>query len=307
MGGIFAGFALVGSIILVGYVAGRAGIAGPSAGPVLSRIAFFITNPALLFTILAGSELGDIFSALVPLALAAAVLTCLLYWGLSALWFQRKGAEVVVGAMASSYVNANHIGIPVAVYAIGNATPVAPVLLVQLLVLSPLFLLLLDLTTGQKPTLRSLLAQPVRNPMIIASFLGAVVAWTGLELPPLLWDPLKVLGGAAVPLVLMAFGMSLPGSRPLRPGGARTDVLVASGLKAAIMPALTFVLARYVFAVDDTQAFAAVIMSALPTAQNVFLFSSRYDRGAAIARDSILLTSVAAIPAVVAAALLMGR
>lgn len=54
----------------------------------------------------------------------------------------RKGAETVVGPMAGSYVNANHIGIPVAIYAIGNATPVAPVLLVQLLVLSPLFLLL---------------------------------------------------------------------------------------------------------------------------------------------------------------------
>lgn len=307
MSGVFAGFALVGAIVLVGYLAGRSGFAGPHAGPVLSRIAFYITNPALLFTILATSELHAIFSALVPVAFAAAVLTCLIYWGLSALWFRRDGAETVVGAMAGSYVNANHIGIPVAIYAIGNATPVAPVLLVQLLVLSPLFLLLLDLTTGQKPTLKSLISQPVRNPMIIASFLGAVTAWAGMELPPLIWDPLKVLGGAAVPLVLMAFGMSLPGSRPLQSAGTRTEVLVASALKALVMPALTYVLARYVFAVDAGQTFAAVIMSALPTAQNVFLFSSRYTRGAAVARDAILLTSIAAIPAVLLATLLLGR
>ena len=306
MGGVFTGFALVGTIILVGYLAQRSGIAGPHAASVLSRVAFFITNPALLFTILATSDLHAIFSALVPVALAAAVLTCLIYWGLSALWFRRKAAETVVGAMAGSYVNANNIGIPVAVYAIGNAAPVAPVLLAQLLILSPIFLLLLDLATGTKPTLKALLLQPVRNPMIIASFLGAVTAWSGLELPPLIWGPLEVLGGAAVPLVLMAFGMSLPGSRPLKSGGIRTEVLVASALKSVVMPVLTYILARYIFGVDSTQTFAAVIMSALPTAQNVFLFSSRYNRGAAVARDSILLTSVTAIPAVLITALLLG-
>ncbi|WP_146069266.1 hypothetical protein [Arthrobacter sp. ZGTC412] len=66
-----------------------------------------------------------------------------------------QGAEIVVDAMASSYVNANgsHIGIPVAVYAVGNATPVAPVLIVQLLALSPLFLLLLNLSAGESTLL----------------------------------------------------------------------------------------------------------------------------------------------------------
>lgn len=108
MGGVFAGFAVVGTIILVGYLAGRSGIAGPHAGPVLSRIAFFITNPALLFTILATSELHAIFSALVPVAFAAA-LTCLIYWGLSALWFRRiHGAVDVLAGDDGSVIAQQH-------------------------------------------------------------------------------------------------------------------------------------------------------------------------------------------------------
>ena len=53
-----------------------------------------------------------------------------LYVAASSLWFRRPLAETAIGTMASSYVNANIIGIPITVYALGDSTPVAPVLLV---------------------------------------------------------------------------------------------------------------------------------------------------------------------------------
>jgi malonate transporter len=41
---------------------------------------------------------------------------------------------------------------------------------------------------------------------------------------------------------------------------------------------------------------AAVVTAALPTAQNIFVFASRYRRGEAFARDTIVLsTAVAAV------------
>ncbi|NJC24071.1 hypothetical protein BJ994_003147 [Arthrobacter pigmenti] len=299
MAGVLIGFAIVGAVILVGYVAGRLELAGRDAANVLSRTAFFITNPALLFTILAQADLAVVFSAYAPVALLGSVASALLYVLLSRIWFRRKAAETAVGAMTGSYVNANNIGIPIALYALGDATAVAPVLLVQLLILTPFYLGFLDLTSGGKASFKRIITQPVRNPIIIASILGVVVAWTGLEIPDAVFEPLVLLGGAAVPLVLLAFGMSLRGSRPLGAREYRAEVIVATLIKTAAMPLITYVLARFAFGLENELLFAAVVMSALPTAQNTFLFASRYNRGIPIARDVIVLTSALAVPSLI--------
>jgi malonate transporter len=296
VGGVLAGFTIVGIVILVGYLAGRLGIGGPSAGQALTQTAFFITNPALLFTVLARADLAEVFSAYVPIAFLTAVTTALLYVGISRIWFRRPAAETAVGAMSSSYVNANNIGIPIAVYALGNATPVAPVLLMQLLVLAPAYLTVLDLTSGRKPSVRRVFTQPFRNPMIIASMLGVVVSWTGVGMPDIVWEPLMLLGGAAVPLVLMAFGMSLHGSAPLKDRDSRAEVLTAVTLKTLLMPLVSYAAATYLFDLSRDLVFGAVLMAALPTAQNVFMFASRYGRGTAVARDVVLLSSAGAVP-----------
>lgn len=299
MAGVLIGFAIVGVVIFVGYLAGRYELAGRDAGMVLSRTAFFITNPALLFTILATADLEAVFSAYAPVALLASVASALLYVLLSRIWFRRRAAETAVGAMTGSFVNANNIGIPIAVYALGDATPVAPVLLVQLLILVPFYLAFLDITSGGKASFARIASQPVRNPMIIASILGVLVAFTGVDIPEPVYEPLVLLGGAAVPLVLLAFGMSLRGSRPLGARGVRTEVITATLIKTAFMPVITYVLARFAFGLEGDLLFGAVVMSALPTAQNTFLFASRYNRGVPIARDVVVLTSALAVPSLI--------
>ena len=75
--------------------------------------------------------------------------------------------ETAVGAMASGYVNAGNLGIPIATYALGNAAEVAPVMLFQLTVLAPVFSTALDLMSaradGGKPPLLRTLTAPARN------------------------------------------------------------------------------------------------------------------------------------------------
>lgn len=303
--GLLSGFAVVGAVILVGYVAGRLVIGGPQAGQALNQVAFFVTNPALLFTVLAEADLGTVFSAYVPVALLSSLAIAGLYVLISRFLFRRPAAETAIGAMASSYVNANNIGIPITVYALGDPTLIAPVLLVQLLVLAPLYLTVLDLGSSRKPSVRAVLTQPFRNPMIIASILGVVVAATGVRPPVPVWDAVSLVGAAAVPMVLISFGMSLPGSRPLKRSPDRLQVVIATLLKTALMPVAAYLIARFAFGLDGAMLLGAVVVSALPTAQNVFMFASRYGRGVPLARDTVLLSSVLAIPALVIVAALL--
>jgi malonate transporter len=63
MAGVLIGFAIIAFIILVGYIVGRIGILGPTAGFVLGRVVFFVLSPCLLFTVLASAKVSALFSS----------------------------------------------------------------------------------------------------------------------------------------------------------------------------------------------------------------------------------------------------
>ena len=306
MGGVASGILIVSAVIAVGYLAARFRILGPEIQGALTRTAFYVTNPALLYTVVAGSDIRAALGTDAPLALLSAAAVGLLYWLLSFLFFRRPAAETAVGAMASSYANANNIGIPVSLYAVGTAQHVAPVLLVQLLVLAPFYLTVLGIFSGARISWKKVLLQPLSNPMIIASALGVVVALAGWQEPDLLQKPIDMLAGGAVPMVLLAFGLSLAGRAPLQKDDGRVETLVATFLKIAGMPLVVWVLGRLVFGLEGQHLLASVIMAALPTAQNVFLFASPYGRGMTVARDVILCTTVLSVAALFAVAWLVG-
>jgi predicted permease len=305
LGGVVSGILIVSAVIAVGYFAARFRILGPEVQGALTRTAYYVTNPALLYTVVAGSDIRAALGTDAPLALLSAAIVGLLYCLASFLFFRRPAAETAVGAMASSYANANNIGIPVSLYAVGTAQHVAPVLLVQILVMAPFYLTVLGLVSGARISWRKVLLQPFANPMIIASALGVVVALTDWSAPDLLQKPIDMLAGGAVPMVLLAFGLSLAGRAPLQKDDGRVETLVATFLKIAGMPVVVWVLGRFVFGLEGQHLLASVIMAALPTAQNVFLFASPYGRGMTVARDVILCTTVLSVGALLVVAWLV--
>lgn len=296
--GVIAGFSVVWTIILVGFAVGRGNLLGPGGSMALSRLAFFVASPCLLLETLSESDLEVIFSNTLIVAAASAVAVALVYFAVVRIWFKRGISEVLIGAMSSSLVNSANLGIPVAAYVLGDATLVAPVLIFQLAFFSPLFLMALDSTTSRyRTTVFSFLLQIVRNPILIGTAIGLVLAATGWELPEVVMEPIRLIGGAAVPAMLMAFGISLNGSKPLQAnGGRRKDVLLGSALKLVLQPAVAYVVARYALGMEGHLLFSAVVLAALPSAQNVFVTAQRYESGVVIAKDTVLLTTILAVP-----------
>ena len=70
-------------------------------------------------------------------------------------------------------------------------------------------------------------------------------------------------------------------------------------LKTLVQPVLAYALSRWVAHLDGTALLAVIITSALPTAQNVFVYATAYDHGTRLARDTILLTTVLSVPVLV--------
>nr|WP_231700478.1 MULTISPECIES: AEC family transporter [unclassified Arthrobacter] len=305
--GVLTGFAVVWIIILTGYAIGRLKVLGDNAQTVLSRLAFFVASPALLLTTLSDADLPTVFSLPLLVAAASALATGGLYVLATRWWLRRPLPETLVSAMSSSLVNAANLGLPICVYVLGDAAYIAPVLIFQLAFFTPFFLMMLDsATSGRRTSVAVFAGQVIRNPIVVGSLIGLFLAATGLRLPEIIHEPVALIAGAAVPAMLLAFGLSLVGSRPLDAGGGRrADVILASGFKLLLQPMLAYLLARFALGMEGHLLFAVVVTAALPTAQNVFVAASRYGEGVLVAKDTVLLTTVASLPVLVLAAALL--
>jgi predicted permease len=302
--GVFTGFAVVGLAVVVGYIIARIDLLGPHARPVLSRLTFFVLSPFLLFTVLAKADVATLFSALLPVSMITAAVVIGVYTLISALVLRRRVGETVIGALSAGQVNSNNIGIPISLYMLGNAAYSAPVILFQLLVLMPIALSILDAATSGSRNVGRILLQTAKNPMLIGSALGVLVALLDIDLPPIVFDPLHLIAGACVPVLLMSYGMSLYGQRVLTEPGRRVDVVIASALKLVAMPALAWLVAT-LFALPAEQVFVVVVLAALPTAQNVFNFAQRYGVGEILSRDVVFISTLGCLPVLFTVALLL--
>jgi predicted permease len=313
--GVLQGFSIVLLIAGAGYLASafRLG-SGADPKPALTQVIYYITNPALMFVLLAESDLGTVFGVFAPVALLTAAATGLVYAVLAVLFFRRNAGTVAVGAMSSSYVNAGNIGLPIALYAVGSSVPVVSVLIAQLLVVAPVYIGIFSwaaerrrrrtLADGAAPgSMWRAVAAPFANPVTLATAAGLAVAASGLRVPEIVWNPVELVGHASVPLLLLVFGMSLYGHRPLGRKDLVVDTLVATGVKLLLMPALGYAAGRWVFGLEGVDLLGVVVMAALPTAQNVFLFSGQFRMESAVARDVVFFTSLLSFPVIVVIAL----
>ncbi len=309
MTGIITGFGVITSIIAIGYVLGWRNYLGENGRETLTRLAFYVATPALLFDLLSSADLSTLVSRSVlvtgistaAMALLFALAAVVRRWGFS---------YTVMGALCSSYVNSGNLGIPIAVYALGDASLVAPVVLLQHLVFFPIALTLLDLSCGtpgeQKCRPLRLLTMPFRNPIVIGALSGIAVAATGWTPPDPLMQPVSLLGSMAVPAILLAFGISLHGSALPCRGPDKGPALVSAALKSVCHPLVAYVLGAAVFALDSATLFVVVVLAALPSAQNLFTYASHYGTATRMTRDSVLVSTAATPLVLLLVAYLLG-
>ena len=360
MADVVAGLAVFGAVIAVGWLLVRTRAVPADADGVLTRVCFFAATPALLVTTLSRADLTAVLSRSTAVAVAAELTAIVSAWCLHRLVLRRPTAEATIGALASGYVNAANLGIPVAVLVLGDAATIAPILLLQLLVLTPATFTVLDTVTRRgNPSRLATLTVPLRNPLLWGVVAGTAANLGGVDLKE--WgggypaQGLEMLGRIAVPLMMLALGMSLAGApRPLRnpapeeaspsPQGSpaaeagseahavdtagvrlprveeesargvrstsqcgvgwRSGLWLAVGWKLAVMPGLA-VAVGLVAGLSGGQLLAPVVTAALPTAQNVFMYASRYGAAKDLARDAVLLTTAGFVPVVLLAAALL--
>ena len=300
------GFVVVGVAILVGWIIGRIDLLGEHGRPVLARLTFFVLSPFLLFVVLAQADVRTLFSALLPVSAIAAVAMIAVFVLIARFVWRRSVGETVIGALSAGQVNSNNIGIPLSLYLLGSAAYPAPVILLQLLIFTPITMSILDAVTFGRATLWRSIVRTATNPIVLGSVLGTIVSVARVELPPVVLEPAVLIANACVPVLLISYGTSLVGQRVLAPSGRRRDIILATTLKLVAMPVVAWAVAEFVFGLSDQDVLVVVVLAALPTAQNVFNYSQRYDVGETISRDTVFLTTLGCLPVLIVITLLLG-
>lgn len=300
------GFAVIGIVIAVGYVAARMRVGGSQAQMVLNRMSFFVATPCLIFSILSRERLTTLLHPSIVVAFVGALfLLC------NRLWFHLRAPDAAIGALGALYLNSNNIGLPVATYILGNPALVVPIVMMQWLIFMPAGLAALDATTRGTVSVRAMVLQPLRQPILIGSVLGVIVsainARVGFDVvPAFVRNPIGMIGDAAVPMILMAFGMSLRGARPLGSRSGRAAALTVVALKNLVMPAVAFAMAYWVMGFRGPVLYACVVLAALPTGQNVYNYAASYNAGVAFSRDCILVSTIVSPLVIAGIALALG-
>ena len=305
MQGVLAGFATIGIIIALGFLLAQLKILDATAQGVLTRLAYYVASPALMVTVLGGTDVQRLLSANLIASLASVAVAATISVLLARLLWKRDAGVTVIAAFCSAYVNAGNLGLPIAAYALGDAALIAPMLLAQLLVLQPSGLVVLDVIThiptpGISPRrlLLMRLTRPLRNPLAVGSLVGLALALTGIKLPVAINAPLTLIGGIAVPSMLLAYGISL--RLGPRPGAGEPPIQVGTLvlLKLVVQPIAAYLIGAYAVGLVGHDLLAVTVIAALPTSQNVFTLAMRYERGVILARDTIFVATLLSVPVI---------
>lgn len=288
------------ALILAGWLARRLGVLGPHATSELNRFVVYLALPALLFDIVAHASFADIWQ---PGFIAAFGIGCLAVFAatIAIRWRgPRHLADAALDGLNAAYANNGFVGFPLAVAALGTAA-LAPTLISVIITVCVLFaiaIILIEIglqTEARRSRLLVKVArQLVRNPLLVAPVLGAIVPVLGLSVPAPAETFLKLLGGAASPCALVALGLFLAAKREGETRGLDGDLLLLVGLKLVVHPLVTYLAARALH-LSDPLTHAAVLLSALPTGTGPFMLAEFYKREAAITSRTILVSTILSV------------
>ncbi|HVE22708.1 MAG TPA: AEC family transporter [Acidocella sp.] len=303
MSAVFNAVLPIFALILTGFICARRGILGPGATDSLNKFVVWLALPALLFQAMAGITWAGLDHPGFLAAFAGGMMITFALSFLLAPFSTRPAhhrlADRSIEGLNAAYANTGFMGIPLCVVALGH-TALVPAVIATILTACVLFagaIVLIETDLNEQPrlgaTLRKVGLSLLRNPLVAAPLLGLAVALfqgvTHVPMPALVFRFTTLLGAAASPCALVTIGLFLAQSESAQETGVVTRLVA---LKLLIQPAITGLLAFFVFGMPALWADTALLMSALPIGTGPFMLAKLYDREAAVTSRAILVSTV---------------
>ncbi|MBT2480807.1 AEC family transporter [Streptomyces sp. ISL-94] len=196
--------------------------------------------------------------------------------------------------------NTAYFAVPVFITVFGTAAPIFPILLFQVCVLSLAVISLMELgrpdPAGRGPgrRLARAVGASLATPLVLACNAGILLNLLSVHLPAVVLDGAAFVGDSASPVALFALGLHLGGAG-LDLRGTTREELALIGFKCLVFPLLTWAVCGAVFGVRGEWLAYLVLIAAMPTPQNLFVFAQRYDVGVALSASIVIKSSLVSL------------
>ena len=297
-------------LMTLGFLAVRVSVVDAAGARGLVLFAFNFSIPALLLTSMARLELPEAVEWDFAVAFyAASVLVYGLGAALGRVSFGRPLRDQAIFGMGAAFSNLVLIGLPVVLTVFGPEATLPMMVIIGLhsATFMPLTVLLIEADAGDgsgwAERVRRVTVGVVTNPIILGIVVGLALNLAGASPWPVVQAILDFLGAAAVPVALFAVGASLAGLSPM--GDAR-EALALTSVKLVLHPLLVWLIAVPIMDSRGLAVSVAVVLAAMPSAVNVYLFGARYRAAAGVAARTVLLSTVGSLATLTAVLLLLG-
>ena len=288
-------------LIVLGFAFARLKLVDAATARGLTQFVFMLAIPALLFRTVALMKPQEA----TPIGLWLAFFGGLaITWILTTLISQKFDSLSASGgaaaAMAAGFGNVALLGTPLALAHYGEdaAVPLGLILSIHVPVLWFAATLQRELARHSSTISygrfgRELFWSLAGNAIVLALAAAAIWRLTGLGLHPVADRMLSMLSDASIPTALFALGLSLA-TYSLR--GQWSGVAVLIAMKMVLMPILVFLALYYITSVPPLWAKIALLLAAMPTGANAFLFAHRNEESVPAVSGAVAVgTGLAAI------------
>ena len=259
-----------------------------------NKIVFYVAIPILIFSNLFRVDIAQFtdFSFVVFVFLYT-VGAILVIWG-GAYFAFRKKAPNVIGAFTQGSIrgNAGIVALPLVLSIMGYENAALGILAVAILIpiynVASVTVLVIhsEKTTGISP--KALVFGILKNPPIIATVSGLVIAFFSIQLPPFVETTVFQLSGITTPLALMCLG----GGMTFEGFGDRFKYsFMSSIIKVFLLPLGSGILAYLYGFRGDTLA-VLILIQGVPSAVAGYVMVSEIGGDLYVAATNVLLTTI---------------
>src|SRR6476619_5527434 len=287
------------ALILTGFICGYFGVFDKTATDNLNRFAVYLALPSLMFTAMSKITPDQVQQfGFVAAFSGGFAFTFAVAFAVSRVR-GRRVANASIEGLDASYSNVGFMGIPMCLLVFGPesapASIIATLFTACVLFLFAVVVVEIDLQKGDSfwSTGARVIVSVLRSPLLIAPIAGLAVGLSRLKVPAPFDSFATLLGGAASPAALVCIGLFLAQERVASHDAVSIGILVA--LKLILQPAITALLAFYVFTMPPLWSHSAVILSALPIGSGPFTIAKLYGLEACVTSGSILASHVFAV------------
>ena len=288
-------------IVALGYVSVRLSLFSPDDMRVFGKFVVNFALPALVFRAVSGRNLGEILDVA---CLVAYGVGSVAMFGVGYAASRRMGglsrAAATFQGMGMSCPNSGFFGYPILLMAVPAlaSTTLALCMVIENLILIPLVLVMAERSAGDGGGGWGLAARiagrVARNPIVVALLLGLAVSMSGLALPGVITEPIRLIAGASAAVSLFVIGGTL-GGLSFRSLDTRWVPVVAGKLVAhplAVWLVMTAAGALGLVAADPTLAHATILVAAMPTMGIYTILAQRYGQQDAAALAMLMMTTL---------------